>query len=978
MSQTHKLGSYWFVEVALVSSLSVPDPKVPWDAQVLEILESISDAFYFVDTEWRIRYVNRHTEQLWGRSRAELLGRVVWECFPNSVGTLPHQEHLRAVQEGKARAFETISPIFGRWVGVNLYPTGTGLSVYFRDISAAKRAEEERRFLERATEALVSSLDYHTTLNHLAQLIVPQLADWCTVYTLEGADQLVRVALAHSDPARQPMLEELHRCYPLRPDAPQGPMAVLRTGHPQLASNVTDDGLRDVAVDEAHLDLLRQLSVHTFLAVPLIARGRTIGVLSLVGSSGRMPFEEADVAFAAELARRAALAVDNAHLYHLAQQEIRDREEAERALREREAQLRLALQGARAGSWTCDLETGCMEWSEECFGLYGRDPSRFQPNLESWLACIHEDDRSAVERATRRALQLGCSHHIEFRVVHAGGEVRWLVELGQRVSGAPDKSAQFSGITLDITERKRVEQALRESEERLRFALQAARAGAWDFDTVTRHSAWSPETYELFGLNSRNCEARFRNLLDVVHPGDKPRVQAVIEHGLKDERAMDIEYRILHSELGLRWIHSVGRTYNSVDGRLHVAGIVMDVTARKQAQEALQAINETLEQRISERTAVAEERARQLQAMASELALVEQRERRQLAVELHDYLAQLLVVCRLRLHRLRQEPRAGEDARDLDEMDELLEESLRYTRTLVAELSPTILYDAGLSAAISWLATRMERHGLNVTVQADEALPPLPDDIAIVLFQIGRELLFNVVKHAQVEAAVVCLRMEEEDIVLEVRDAGRGFPRHEPLQGKAPGGFGLFNARERLQILGGSLHFASIAEQGTTVTVRLPLAAIRPEPDAQGGVAEQGTAGQARRKPDAKSSGLKILLADDHQLVREGLRTMIDAAPDMQVVGEAANGEEAVAKARELDPHVVVMDVNMPKMNGIHATRAIKHKQPHVFVVGLSVHDDVALAAAMRSAGASEFLTKGGASAELYRAIRELFNKSPA
>ncbi len=115
----------------------------------------------------------------------------------------------------------------------------------------------------------------------------------------------------------------------------------------------------------------------------------------------------------------------------------------------------------------------------------------------------------------------------------------------------------------------------------------------------------------------------------------------------------------------------------------------------------------------------------------------------------------------------------------------------------------------------------------------------------------------------------------------------------------------------------------------------------------------------------------RVLLADDHHMVREGLRSIIESEPRLRVVGEASNGEEAVQQARILHPDVVVMDINMPKMNGIEATRRIREEMPSVAVVALSMHEDKSMVAAMMDAGAASYIPKGGASEELSRAIRE-------
>jgi len=191
----------------------------------------------------------------------------------------------------------------------------------FRDEQAAR---EQVSFLAEASAILASSLDYEMTLRSLAELIVPRLADWCIVQVADASGELQRVALAHTDPEKVRWAEELAERYPDDPDSPHGSYEVLRTGETRLVPELPDGFLEETAVDEEHLRVLREVGLHSYMLVPLIARGRTVGVLGLVTTEGsNHTYDEVDLNLAEELARRAALAVDNAGLYRdaLANQE---------------------------------------------------------------------------------------------------------------------------------------------------------------------------------------------------------------------------------------------------------------------------------------------------------------------------------------------------------------------------------------------------------------------------------------------------------------------------------------------------------------------------------------------------------------------------------------------------------------------------------------------------------------------------------
>ncbi len=375
-------------------------------------------------------------------------------------------------------------------------------------------------------------------------------------------------------------------------------------------------------------------------------------------------------------------------------------------------------------------------------------------------------------------------------------------------------------------------------------------------------------------------------------------------------------------------------------------------------------------QGLSEANQLLVRKQHQLRSLASQLTLVEQRERKRLATELHDYLAQMIVLGRLKIGqaRLRITPADSSLTPLINDLDEIFTQALTYTRTLMADLSPTILQQFGLPTALTWLGDQMSQHGLTVEVR----LPPegmrLTDDHATLLFQSVRELLLNVVKHAATDRAIVALSIPDDaSLILTVQDQGRGFETASLEATTAAEHFGIFSVRERMVAMGGWLQMHSVVGQGTTMTLGLPLA-------------KAFQSGHNRKEPikppllrgtaAGDASGVRrVLLVDDHAMVRQGLRAILDRYPDVRIVGEAGNGLEAVAMAAELKPDVIVMDINMPQMDGIEATKLIKEAQPDAMVIGISVNNIAEVVEAMTRAGAATFISKDAAAEQLYDAM---------
>ncbi|MDF0642411.1 MAG: response regulator [Nitrospira sp.] len=402
----------------------------------------------------------------------------------------------------------------------------------------------------------------------------------------------------------------------------------------------------------------------------------------------------------------------------------------------------------------------------------------------------------------------------------------------------------------------------------------------------------------------------------------------------------------------------------------------LELEQRKGAEEALLRLNSELEQRVAERTRDIAASHDRLQALASELTLAEQRERKRLAAELHDHLAQMLALGQMKVAQLRSKPALGDQLRDqidplVTEIDDLFKRAADYTRSLMAKLSPPVLDELGLPAALSWLASEKPLHGLKVNVKLGTDKVALLDDQSVLLFQSVRELLLNVAKHAGTDRATLNLEVEESGrLHIEVQDQGRGFTPDAPESKPAGSHFGLFSVRERMQAMGGWFNVTSAPGAGTTATLSLPLPAS-PEPkqaDRRLQSAEPPSL-VSDPSPEGHAHRIRVLLVDDHVMVRRSLKVILDGFPDLAVVGEAGDGREAVAKVAELAPDLVLMDINMPWMNGIEATKRIKQDWPDTPVIGLSIDNQPHTREAITAAGATTFVSKDAAAEHLHEII---------
>ncbi|NEU82834.1 response regulator [Nostoc sp. UIC 10630] len=314
-----------------------------------EILESIKDAFCALDEQFRFTYVNRKAEQILLKTQAELLGKNIWEEFPQAVGSVFYQKYYEAATTKLLVQFEAFCPYLDIWLEVRVYPHFNGLSIYSLDITARKCSEIEREqflareqaarteaeaqerrstFLAEASRILASSLDYRTTLTSVASIAVPSLADWCFVDIVENHSiAFNEPIIVASDPNQEILVRELRQRYPPPVDADFGAPKVLRTGQPQLVTQVPESFLLSTAQDSEHLNLMRQLNAQSYIIVPLIAGGQKLGTIAFVSAQPERRYQNADLTMATELASRAAIAIDHARLYREAWEANRIKDE---------------------------------------------------------------------------------------------------------------------------------------------------------------------------------------------------------------------------------------------------------------------------------------------------------------------------------------------------------------------------------------------------------------------------------------------------------------------------------------------------------------------------------------------------------------------------------------------------------------------------------------------------------------------------
>lgn len=904
--------------------------------RIISLLESITDGFYSLDREWRFIYMNRAAERISQRSREELLGKSIWDAFPESINTPAYDYYHRAVRENVSITFELFYAPLGVWLEINAYPTPDGLLALYREISDRKRAEASLSQFA-SLQATIASIGKKVLAGVNPQELLSDAAievartlevEYASIFELQPftGSLLLRAGVGWPE----------ERYGATWVDANPGTLAgaVLLAAGPVAVPSLPDE-------DRFSVDpLLQEHGIVSDLSVVIHGPDQPYGLLG-VHTRSRREFTAQELTFVHSVANTLSAALRQHAL--------------EEDLRQSQSMLARAQRIGRVGSWAIEAGAETVFWSDGVYRIFGLQRGEFTPRLEAIQARIHPEDREAAAEHARMALECGGGYQLDHRILLADGEVRWVQVRAERET-EPDGRSRLVGTVLDITEQKRADEELRESEQRYRVLFDRSPFPKMLYDEQSlRFLAVNDTAAEHYGFSREELQAC--TLEDIW----------VLDSDADSEAIRNLPVR-----------EAIRATHRRRDG----THLQVEVQVQKAFLRG-QPVRIAVVQDLSERARL-EGQLRQAQKMEAVGRLA--------GGVAHDFNNMLAVIggySEMLLHLTESEGRA-DLRRPLQEIQKAVERAARLTRQLLAfsrkqVLSPKVLDLGSLVRDLERMLSRLIGEDIDVHVSVAPDLRPVQADPGQL-----EQVLLNLVVNSRdamptggkITIEVQNAELDEEYarrhqgvepgeyVLLAVTDSGCGmnaetlehafepfFTTKGPEQGT---GLGLATVFGIVQQSGGHLQAYSEVGIGTTIKVYLPCAQQEAPP---------------APAPAAMPSAGKgtVLLVEDEVLVRALVNDVLTMFG--YTVLAASNGMEALEIVDRLAPDVdlLLTDVVMPGgIGGRQLAEQLRAQRPSLKVLYMSGYTDDAVVRHGIVEADTAFIQKPFTAVALARKVKEV------
>jgi len=439
---------------------------------------------------------------------------------------------------------------------------------FIRNISALKKKEDLLAYLNTATEALSRARDTKGALAQISQLIVPKFATWFSIDLIKDG-QLSELVLAHEEPEMINWARKYRDIYPTDLSSDSGTAKVAKTGEPSIIPVITEDMVRASIKDPAQLGSILQMNLQSVITVAIFNKEAISGIISFVSAETGHYYDAADLRFAQNLANHIGLSLENARLNE--------------QLEKTQEQLQSSLSSGLVGTWKFDIENDVLYPDENLSRMFGIDYPPQGCKQADLSSKVHPDDRVMIDQQRKESIQMGDQYETEYRVI-VNDTTRWFFARGQTALNAEGRPAVFTGVIVDVTERKAAELALKESGELFRFLADAIPHKIWTSDPEGRATYYNQGWYDYAGI--AGFEALREQIWDMLHPDDRAIAAVAWPEAMKRGEDVAVEHRLRRHDGEYRWHLSRYSAHKDAGGQIQLwVGTSTDIHEQKENEQ---------------------------------------------------------------------------------------------------------------------------------------------------------------------------------------------------------------------------------------------------------------------------------------------------------------------------------------------------------------------------------------------------------
>jgi len=756
----------------------------------------ITDAFIALDKNWCYTYINKRAAEMIRHDAAGIIGKNVWEVFPDAVNSPTYYAFQRAMKEQRFILNEDYYAPLDLWQENHIYPSPEGISVYINDITEKKKAEQSLVkanrlyfFISQVNQMIVRTTDEKTLFTEACRIAVElgrfRMA-WIGMVN-EVAGTVIPVMYAGEENGYLSKIKSISIKEVPEGNGPAG--TAIRKGKYVICNDIANDPAmapwRDAALERGY---------RSVMALPIQKFGTTIGAFTFYAAEKDF-FDTAEIALLAEATGDVSFALENF-------EKDRQRKAAEDEIKRSNERFEMIAIATNDVIWDWNLLTNEIWWNNNFYTLFGHNKQKIFKDSNSWINGIHPEDRKRVTDGINKVIHSGKDFwHDEYRHLKADNTQLFVYDRGFVLHDEKGVPYRMIGSMLDITELKKAEEDITKEKNLSDSIINSLPGIFYLYNKEGKFLRWNK--------NFENVSKYTADEISRMHPldfFDEDEKELLIEKignvFIAGEDNVQANFLLKTKEKLPYYFTGKAIEY---EGETCLMGVGIDFSERVKAQAAI------------------EQAAEKLQQLTAHLQEIRELERKRIGREIHDELGQQLTAIKMDVSWIdKKMPEEFPALKEkLKNIIGLLNGSNHSIRRILSELRPTILDDYGLVEALDWLGKQFtETTGIPVSYTVSGSESAIPEQIITCIFRVYQEALTNVTRYANAHKVNTSLIVSPENIIFTTQDDGIGFDIAAAATKRS---FGILGMKERVLSLKGNFEMDSASGKGTTIKISIPL-----------------------------------------------------------------------------------------------------------------------------------------------------------